>query len=118
MTRVMNPAKDQMSQAKFVLFAVVTGAATLFLFPAISYTSVVFYGVPAAAFILLGYVVWLFLMPRNPRMAIAFSVGFIPPVALCLMILVAIKPLYVGMILLPVACFWLTGRFARKFRLK
>ena len=118
MTRVMNPAKDQMSQAKFISFAVVTGAFTLFLFPAISYTSVVFYGVPAAVFILLGYVVWLFLMPRNPRMAIAFSVGFIPPVAFCLMILVAIKPLYVGMILLPVACFWFIGRFARKFRLK
>jgi hypothetical protein len=114
----MNPAKDQMPQATFILFAVLTGAVTLFLFPAISYTSVVFYGVPAAVFILLGYVVWLFLMSRSPRMAIAFSVGFIPPVALCLMILVAIKPLYVGMILLPVACFWFIGRFARTFRLK
>jgi hypothetical protein len=114
----MNPAKDQRSQAKFILFAVATGAVTLFLFPAISYTSVIFYGVPAAAFILLGYVVWLFLMPRNPRMAIAFSVGFIPPVAFCLMLLVAIKPLYVGTILLPVPCFWFIGRFARTFRLK
>lgn len=117
MTRVMNPAKDQMSR-RIIVFAVVTGAVTLFLFPAISYTSVIFYGLPAAAFILLGYVVWLFLMPRNPRMAIAFSVGFIPPVAFCLMILVAIKPLYVGMILLPVACLWFIARFAGKVRLK
>ena len=116
--RVMNPTKDQVSQAKFILLAVVTGAVTLFLFPAISYTSVTLYGMPAAVFILLGYVIWLFLMPRNPRMAIAFSVGFIPPVAFCLMILVAIKPLYVSMILLPVACFWFVGRFAREFRLK
>jgi hypothetical protein len=118
MTRVMNPAKDQISQAKFIFFAVVTGAVTLLLFPAISYTSVIFYGVPAAAFILLGYGVWLYLMPRTPKMAMAFSLGFIPPVALCLMILVAIKPLYVGMILLPVACFWFMGRFARRSRLK
>ena len=116
--RVMNPTKDQVSQAKFILLAVVTGAVTLFLFPAISYTSVTLYGMPAAVFILLGYVIWLFLMPRNPRMAIAFSVGFIPPVAFSLMILVAIKPLYVSMILLPVACFWFVGRFAREFRLK
>jgi hypothetical protein len=118
MSLIMNSTENQRSQAKFILFAVATGAVTFFLFPAISYTSITFYGLPAAAFVLSGYVLWLFLMPRNSSLAIAFSLGFIPPVAFCLIILLAIKPLFVGMILLPVASFWVIRRYARKCHLK
>ena len=105
-------ASNQMSNLSFILFAVATGLVTFFLFPAISYTSVIFYGLPAAIFILFGYGLWLVFLHTNPKRALAFVVGFVPPVAFCLLIFLAMKPLYVGMILLPFLGALLISKFA------
>jgi lipopolysaccharide export LptBFGC system permease protein LptF len=109
-------ANNQMSDLSLILFAVATGLLTLFLFPVISYTSVIFYGLPAAIFILIGYGLWLIFLRTNPSRALAFAIGFVPPVAFCLLMLLAMKPLYVGMILLPFLCALLVTKFVGGFR--
>jgi len=109
------PADAQMSNPSFALFAIATGAVTFLLFPAISYYSVIFYGLPAAIFILIGYGLWLIFLRTNPKRALAFAIGFVPPVIFCLLMYVAI-PLYVGMILLPFLCALLVTKFVGGFR--
>lgn len=109
------PANAQMSNSSFALFAIATGAITFLLFPAISYYSVIFYGLPAAIFILLGYGLWLVFLRTDPKRALAFSIGFVPPVIFCLLMYVAM-PLYVGMILLPFSCALLVTKFVGGFR--
>lgn len=97
---------DQMSTVNFIIFSVVTGLVTLFLFPAISYLSIIVYGLPASIFIFIGYELWFIFRRYNQKMASAFSIGFIPSVVFCLMVLLFMSPLYVGMILLQFSCFW------------
>lgn len=104
-------ANDQMSTISFTIFAVATGLITFFLFPVISYTSIIMYGLPASIFIMIGYELWFIFRSFNPRMASAFGVGFIPPVVFCLLFLLFGAPRYVGMILLQFFCFWILHKF-------
>ena len=95
-----------------------TAVLTLFSFPVLSYTSVVLYGLPAAAYLLAGYLAWLFINQRNPKLGFAFAIGFVPIVTFCLLGLLATEPLYVLMILLPVVCFSLVREVMVRFSLK
>jgi hypothetical protein len=67
-----------------IIFSVSVGLVTLFMFPILAYFSAALYGLPAAVFLLIGYVVAVNILSTNSKMGIAFAVGFIPPVALCL----------------------------------
>ena len=119
MSGVIDPTKvasDQMSNLSLTLFAVATGLITFLLFPVLIYTSPLIYGLPAAAFILAGYGLWLIFISTNPKRAMAFAVGFVPPVALCLLMYLTATPLYVGMILLPFLCALLISKFAGVLR--
>lgn len=106
-----NVANDQMSTMRFTIFSVATGLVTLFLFPVISYTSIIVYGLPASVFMMIGYELWFILRRFNPRMASAFGIGFIPPVVFCLMFLSFGAPSYIGMILLQFFVFWIIHKF-------
>jgi len=95
------------------VFAITICITTLFLFPIIGYSSLAFYGLPAAVFLLLGYVVGINIFSTNQKMGIAFAVGFIPPVAFFLLILLPGAPLSIVISLLPVtasgAFIWFEG---------
>ncbi|HET6893156.1 MAG TPA: hypothetical protein VFH31_18775 [Pyrinomonadaceae bacterium] len=109
-------ASNQMSNLSLISFAVATGLITFLLFPAIIYYSVIAYGLPAAIFILIGYGLWLILLRTNPKRALAFVIGFVPPVTFCLLGYLVMNPLYVGMILLPLLCALLITKLVRGFR--
>jgi len=68
------------SQLSHVAFTVGVGLVTFLLFPAAVYYSVIAYGLIASVFMTVGYVIWRVLMRANPRKAMGFSTGFIPPV--------------------------------------
>lgn len=108
----------RVSSANFIGTVLATAVITLFSFPAISYTSVVLYGLPAAAYLLAGYLLWLFVNQHNPKLGFAFAIGFVPIVTVCLLGLLAAKPLYVLMILMPLVCFSLVREVTRRFILK
>jgi len=110
------PYDDSNSQAHLVKIAVATAVITLLTFPVLIYTSVIFYGLPAAAYILFGYVVWLVLAKRNRRKGLAFAVGFASVVTSFLLGPLSAKPLYVVMVLLPSACLCLVLKLMRRFR--
>jgi hypothetical protein len=73
----------RVSSANLIGTVLATAVITLFSFPVISYTSVVLYGFPAAAYLLAGYLLWLFVNQRNPRLGFAFAIGFVPIVTFC-----------------------------------
>ena len=101
------PLKQCIRQLGLVIVAIGVGIITLLVFPMISYFSATSYGLPTAIFLLLGYIIGINLFGSNPRMGIAFGIGFIPPVAFCLVILVAGgAPLSVLLSMLPVTCLW------------
>jgi hypothetical protein len=108
----------RVSSAKLIGTVLATAVITLFSFPVISYTSVVFYGLPAAAYLLAGYLLWFFVNQRNPRLAFAFAISFVPIVTFCLLGLLTAKPLYVLMIVIPVICFSIVREVTRRFILK
>ena len=95
---------DQPSNLQLTLFVIATAAITILLFPATIYYSVLMYGLPAAAFLLVGYGISLFLFRTNPPKATAFAIGFAPPVVLALLMYFTAVPLYVMSLLLPLAC--------------
>lgn len=68
------------SRLSLVAFTVGVGLVTFLLFPAAVYYSVVAYGLIASVFMTVGYVIWRVLLRTNPRKAMGFSTGFIPPV--------------------------------------
>ena len=72
------------SQLGFLAFTAGVGLITFLLFPAAVYYSIVAYGLIASAFMTVGYVIWRVLMQTDPRKAMGFSTGFIPPVLLVL----------------------------------
>jgi hypothetical protein len=106
-------SQHEISPANMVLVAIATGLATFFAFPAIIYTSIVLYGLPAALFILTGYIVWLLLVRRDRKMGNAFALGFFPVIAFCLLGPLSAKPFYVLVVILPVVCLWIVHRLMR-----
>jgi hypothetical protein len=105
-------ATDQPSNFQLTLLAIATGAIAMLLFPAIIYYSVLVYGAPAAAFILCGYGVWLYLRRNHRRRALAFAVGFVPPVGLILLAYSTAAPLYVLWLLVPLVAAVIVTRLA------
>lgn len=105
------PDDNRMSVVRFTVFALAVGIITFLSFPAILYYSVIAYGLPASIFISIGYVIWAILLQGNQKKALAFSVGFVPPVVLCLLFYLPAVPFYVGMIMLQFSCFWLIFKF-------
>lgn len=72
------------SKLGFLAFTAGVGLVTFLLFPAAVYYSIIAYGLIASVFMTVGYVIWRELMRTNPRKAMGFSTGFIPPVLLIL----------------------------------
>lgn len=72
------------SKLSFVAFTAGVALITFLLFPAAVYYSIIAYGLIASVFMTVGYVIWRELMRTNPRKAMGFSTGFIPPVLLVL----------------------------------
>lgn len=72
------------SMLSFVAFTVGVGLLTFLLFPALVYYSIVVYGLFASVFMAVGYLIWHTLMRTDPRKAMGFSIGFLPPVLLIL----------------------------------
>jgi hypothetical protein len=81
--------------------AVSVGLLTLWAFPALSYVSIVSYGIPASAFVLGGYAVWRLLAARWPGLASPFALGFGVPIAFVMVGLVVSVPLHAFLILAP-----------------
>ena len=117
----MNDTKSTLARvpsAKLIGIAFATAVITLFSFPVISYTAVVLYGLPAAAYLVAGYLLWLFVKQRHQRLGFAFAIGFVPIVTFCLLGLLAAKPFYVLMILMPAVSFSVIREVTRGFILK
>ena len=104
---------DSNPRAWLLVIAVATAAVTALTFPVIIYTSVILYGLPAAAYVLSGYMSWLVLMKRDRGKGLAFAAGFAPVVAFYLLIPLSASPLYVAAVLSPVVCLWLALRLVR-----
>jgi hypothetical protein len=101
-----SPVDEFPTKISFLTFIFVTGLFSFILSPAIVYYSVLAYGLPAAIFLTLGYIVWLVLIRTNRRKAIGFSIGFFPPVLLVLIFYLFLSPLLVALILTEFGCFW------------
>jgi len=96
--------------------AIAVGLCTLWVFPGLAYVSVATYGVPASAFILLGYAAWRLLAHRKPIAAEPFLWAFATPIALVLVTMVVSVPLVVVGIVAPVALIELRRRSSRNAR--
>jgi hypothetical protein len=93
----MNRGRER---AHFLLVLIITAVVTFSIFAPIIYYSVVAYGVPAAAFIVGGYVIWLVLFRRRSQRAYPFAVGFSSAVLVLLVAYLTAVPTYVAMILI------------------
>jgi len=97
-------ADDRMPLVKMILVAVGAALIALIGFPAFAYASFFTYGIPAAVFIGAAYFVWLVLLQKDRRIAHAFAAGFLPVVALFVVLIFRAKPSYGLLLIFPIAC--------------
>ncbi len=91
--------------------AVLVAIGTLLVFPAISYISVAFYGIPAAVFVLAGFVVWLILHRYRSAFADVFFVAFSAPVVFCLLPMFFTAVPYLPLVIVaPTAILWFLAK--------
>ena len=99
------------SRLRFLAFTAGVGLITFLLFPAAVYYSIIAYGLIASVFMTVGYVIWRELMRTDPRKAMGFSTGFIPPVLLVLGFYLFGTPLLVAAIVAEFLVFCIALRF-------
>ncbi|PYV37390.1 MAG: hypothetical protein DMG06_28245, partial [Acidobacteria bacterium] len=97
------------------IFVVAVALGTLYVFPALSYVSIVGYGFPASLLVLAGYATWLILQHVNKRLAQAFLVAFASPI-LFFLIFLLMTPHLPFMIIAPTFCLWLARRILARHR--
>jgi hypothetical protein len=100
-SRVRDGADGSMRRLGAASLAVSVGLLSLWVFPALSYVSMVSYGIPAAAFVLGGYAVWRLLAARWPGLAAPFALGCGAPLAFVMVGLVVSVPVHAFLILAP-----------------
>lgn len=83
------------AQLSRVAFIAGTGFFTFVLFPALVYYSIVVYGLFASAFMTAGFLIWRELLRNNPRKAMGFGFGFLPPVLIILALYSTAAPWFV-----------------------
>ena len=98
------------------IFAVAIALGTLYVFPALSYVSIVGYGFPASLLVLAGYATWLILQHVNKGLAQAFLVAFASPILFFLVFLLLTAPHLPFMIIAPTFCLWLVQRILTRHR--
>ncbi|HEU4595200.1 MAG TPA: hypothetical protein VFS10_08510 [Pyrinomonadaceae bacterium] len=114
--KIHAPGDQRLSLTQFIVLAVTIGLLTFLAYPVISYLSPLAYGLPASIFMALGYELWYALRRRNTDVAAAFSVGYIPPVVFCLMVLMWMAPLHTALILVQFFGFWLIHQYLTRKR--
>jgi len=96
--------------SKTIIYAVVgvtVVLVTLLIFPAISYLSVGFYGLPAAVFVAFGFAIWIILRRYSPGVANVFGVAFSAPVIFCLVPMFFTAVPYLPLLIVaPTAILW------------
>jgi hypothetical protein len=101
--RGSHPAVARVNHLAVAVGAIGVAICTLWAFAGLAYVSVVSYGVPASAFVLLGYVAWRVLAARRSAFAEPFLLAFAMPVLFVLAPMVFSVPLVVAVIIGPAA---------------
>jgi hypothetical protein len=114
----LSPSNLMDTDGVIALAVVVVFVVTGFFFPALSYISIVAFGFPASAVVLIACVGWLLLRRVRRRLADACAVAFILPVSFCLVVMGSMRLDIAILILLPSgllwAATWIIGRLRQR----